>query len=42
MSYGVDELFPLVRKACSPAQWSRGVELSRSGSVYLESEEEDE
>ena len=42
MSYGVDQLFRLARESCSPAQWSRGVELSRSGSVYLESEEEDE
>ena len=34
--------FEAVRKACSPAVWSRGVELSRSDAVYCEHMDEDE
>ena len=35
-------IFEAVRGACSPAVWSRGVELSRGNSVHCESVNEDE
>ncbi len=42
MAPAVDSLFFAVRSACSTAQWSRGVELSRAGAVFLDREGEEE
>ena len=38
----MQELLAAVRRACSPAVWSRGVELSRAGAVLGERRTEDE
>src|SRR5262249_30783481 len=35
-------LFEAVRQACSPGEWSRGVELSRGGAVVVDHAREDE
>src|SRR5438874_5353776 len=35
-------LFEAVRQACSPGEWSRGVELSRGGAVVVEHATNDE
>src|SRR5215510_6550400 len=35
-------LFEAVRQACSPGEWSRGVELSRGGAVIVEHATRDE
>ena len=35
-------LFEAVRQACSPGDWSRGVELSRGGAVVVEHAHNDE
>lgn len=42
MTQKVDQLFKAVRESCTPAQWSRGVELYRAGVVFLDRETEDE
>ncbi|HXV75838.1 MAG TPA: DEAD/DEAH box helicase [Candidatus Polarisedimenticolaceae bacterium] len=42
MNHDLEALFRAVRDGCSPARWSRGVELSRSGGVFLESRNDDE
>src|SRR5438876_10571264 len=35
-------LFEAVRQACSPGEWSRGVELSRGGAVVVDHATKDE
>ena len=42
MADRVQALFEAVRKACSPAAWSRGVELTRAGAAVGEGAEDDE
>ena len=42
MTQKVEQIFKAVRESCSPAQWSRGVELYRAGVVFLDRETEDE
>ena len=42
MTREVEELFLAVREACTPQQWSRGVELSRSGAVFVDRREDDQ
>jgi hypothetical protein len=42
MSAKMHGLFEAVREACSPATWSRGIELSRAGAVQCERADDDE
>jgi superfamily II DNA or RNA helicase len=42
MSDAFAELFGAVREACKPAQWSRGIELARGGSVFLDRRDDEE
>ena len=42
MTQQVEQIFKAARESCTPAQWSRGVELYRAGVVSLDRETEDE
>ena len=42
MTAAVEELFVAVREACTPQQWSRGVELCRAGAVFVDRSESDQ
>jgi superfamily II DNA or RNA helicase len=42
MSSKMHGLFEAVREACSPAVWSRGIELSRAGAVQCERADDEE
>jgi hypothetical protein len=39
---GFDHLYDLIRRACPPPEWSKGVQLARAGAVIGESAAEDE
>ena len=42
MNDAFQELFDAVRRACSPAAWSRGVELQRAGAVHFDRSDDEE